>query len=84
MKRTLFMLGLILTFAMPHAWGATTQYPNPNRQTLWNDLTDHMHTLGQNPMQTKQTLMKLHYARSLARQNSINRAKRNPRLNYNN
>ena len=35
--------------------GATTQYPNPNRQTMWNNLTDCMHTLGQTPQQAKLT-----------------------------
>jgi hypothetical protein len=69
-------MGLLLILIVPQAWGSTSQYPNPYRQTTWNNLTDKVHTLGQSPRQATLTKMKLHNARTRARINSINQAKR--------
>ena len=77
MKRTLFMLGTLLLLIMPQAFAATTSpYPNPYRQTTWNNLTDSMHTLGQSPTQAQQTIRKLHYARNKTRLKNISQAQR--------
>jgi hypothetical protein len=76
MNRLSIMVGLLLILIMPQAWGATkSPYPNPNRQTAWNNITDGVHTFGQNSQQTKMTLRKLHNARTRARLKSINQAK---------
>ncbi len=84
MNRLFFMMGLLLILIVPQAWGSTSQYPNPYRQTMWNNLTDGIHTLGQSPKQAALTKMKLHYARTIARINSINRAKRQAWVNSQN
>jgi hypothetical protein len=76
MKRLLMAMALLLVFIVPQAWGQTSQYPNPNRQTMWNNLTDGIHTWGQTPRQAAWTKMRLHAARSRARFKSINQAKR--------
>ena len=81
MNRLLFMVALLFIFMMPQAWGATSQYPNPYRQTMWNNLTDSIHTLGQTPKQAAFTKQKLHNARAIARNKSINQAKRQAWLN---
>ena len=74
MNRLFFMMGLLFIFIIPQAWGSTSPYPNPYRQTMWNNLTDAVHTFGQNTQQTRTTLWKLHNARTRARLNSINQA----------
>jgi hypothetical protein len=72
MNRLFFTVVLLLMLIMPQAWGATNSpYPNPNRQTAWNNITDGVHTFGQNPQQAKATLTKLHYARRKNRLKSI-------------
>ena len=71
MNRLFLIMGLLLIFIMPPAWGAVSRYPDPHRQTMWNDLTDSVHTLGQTPYQTKKTKAKLHAARDQARLDSI-------------
>jgi hypothetical protein len=76
MNRLVFLMCLFLIFIMPQAWGYTSKYPNPYRQTMWNNMTDALHTMGQSSGQAKFTKMKLHNARSLARINSINKANR--------
>ena len=76
MGRRFFMMGLLVILIVPQAWGSTSQYPNPYRQTMWNSFTDTIHTLGQSHKQAVLTKMKLHNARTRARINSINRAKR--------
>jgi predicted lipoprotein len=75
MRRLFLILGLALILIMPQAWGATTSpYPNPNRQTMWNNITDAAHTFGQNAQQTQTTLRKLHRARTKTRLKSISQA----------
>jgi hypothetical protein len=75
MNRLFLILGLSFIFIMPQAWGATTSpYPNPYRQTIWNNVTDAVHTFGQNSQQTQATLRKLHRARTRARLKSIGQA----------
>jgi hypothetical protein len=77
MNRVLFIMGLLFILVMPQAsWATTSKYPNPNRQTMWNNVTDGIHTLGQSPQQAAFTKRRLHNARNKARLNSINRAKR--------
>jgi len=76
MKRLFFIMGLLLIFIVPQAWGATSQYPNPYRQTIWNNLTDSINTLGQSSKQAALTKMRLHNARARARIRSINQARR--------
>lgn len=71
MNRVFFTLILLFILAIPQAWGQTSQYPNPYRQTMWNNVTDGIHTFGQNARQTKSTLQKLHYARTKSRIQSI-------------
>ncbi|MDE2028108.1 MAG: hypothetical protein KGK03_05490 [Candidatus Omnitrophica bacterium] len=75
MNRLLLMAFLAMIFMMPQAWGYTkSPYPNPYRQTMWNDFTDSMHTLGQSPAQANKTKMKLHSLRTQTRLNDINTA----------
>ena len=74
MNRLLLAVTIGLILCVPQVWGATSQYPNPYRQTMWNTLTDNIHTVGQNPQQAKLTKMRLHQARTKARLNSIRRA----------
>ncbi len=75
MNRLFFMMGLLLILIVPQAWGSTSPYPNPYRQTMWNNVTDGIHTLGQSPRQAALTKRKLHNTRTIARINSINRAR---------
>lgn len=76
MNRMIFILGLLLVLIMPQTSWATTKspYPDPYRQTMWNSLTDAVHTFGQNAQQTRATLRKLHNARTVARLKSISQA----------
>jgi len=67
-------MGLLFILCIPQAWASTSAYPNPYRQTMWNDFTDSMHTLGQNPSQKRVTLIRLHNIRTRARLTSINQA----------
>ena len=84
MNRLFFMVGITLLLIMPQAWGTMTQYPDPERQTIWNNLTDSIHTLGQTPQQAKVTKRHLHSARAQARKNSINEARRKTKITGNN
>jgi hypothetical protein len=84
MNRRFFMMGLLFILIVPQAWGSTSQYPNPYRQTTWNNLTDSMHTLGQSPRQATLTKMKLHNARARTRVRSINQARRQALLKRHN
>ena len=79
MNRRFFMMGLLFILVVPQAWGSTSQYSNPYRQTTWNNLTDKIHTLGQTPGQAALTKRKLHNARARTRIRSINQAKRHAR-----
>ena len=81
MNRLLLTVVLFLTLILPQAWGAGTQYPNPYRPTVWNNLTDGLHTLGPSPQQAKYTKFRLHKARARARIRSINQAKDQAWLN---
>jgi hypothetical protein len=83
MNRLFFILPLLFIFIMPQAWGSTSPYPSPYRQTMWNNFTDGIHTLGQSPRQANFTKIKLHNKRTQARIRSINQAKRNAWLNSN-
>ena len=74
--RLFLMMGLLLILNVGQAWGSTSRYPNPYRQTKWNNFTDGLHTLGQTPKQAVLTKMKLHNARTKARINSINQDNR--------
>jgi hypothetical protein len=76
MNRLVVMLGLIVFLAMPQAWAQSSKYPDPYRQTMWNDITDSIHTMGQTPQQAAWTKRKLHQKRNMTRLNDINRAKR--------
>jgi hypothetical protein len=77
MNRLVIMMCLFLIFIMPQAWGGyTPKYPDPYRQTLWNNMTDAWHTVGQSPAQAKFTKMRLRNARAKTRVNSINQANR--------
>jgi hypothetical protein len=73
MNRIYVQTVLLILFIIPQAWGAKTwsTYPDPNRQTLWNNLTDSLHTMGETPRQAKLTRMKLHEERFRARYTSI-------------
>lgn len=75
MNRLLLMVGLLLILIVPQARGSTSQYPNPYRQTMWNNLTDSIHTFGKSPRQATITKSMLHYARAKGRINSINRTR---------
>ena len=68
----LFCMFIFVVIMLPQAWGATGQYPDPNRQTMWNNMTDGLHTMGQNPQQAKWAKMRLRNARALARINKMN------------
>ncbi len=76
MRRVLLIITLFVVLIIPQAWGATRQYPDPYRQTLWNNMTDTIHTIGQTPQKAKSTKMKLHAARTKARLRSISKARR--------
>ena len=84
MRRLFFMLVCVLVLTMPPALASSGNYPDPNRQTIWNNLTDGIHTLGQSPTQAKRTKQHLHNARRITRQKSINQAKRQAWLNGHN
>ena len=81
MNRFILMVGLLFILLMPQAWGATTQYPDPNRQTMWNNMTDSVNTMGQTPLQAKYTKRRLHAQRARARINSIQQARRQAIIN---
>lgn len=76
MNRLFLIIGLLFILLMPQAWASTTQYPNPYRQTMWNNITDGVHTIGQSPRQAAWTKIKLHNARTRQRLMDINAAKR--------
>ena len=76
MNRLILAFTVMLILIIPQAWGATSQYPDPNRQTMWNNVTDSIHTLGQTPRQAQQTKRRLHYQRSVNRIKSLNQTKR--------
>ena len=75
MKRLFILAVLFLMMMVPQSWASTPQYPNPYRQTMWNSMTDSMHTLGQNQHQTAASLRRLHQARTNARMRSINESR---------
>jgi len=77
MNRLLIMLGILFVLIVPQnvqAQATTTQYPNPHRQTMWNNLTDGIHTIGQNPQQAAWTKRKLRDTRTRNRLSSIDKA----------
>jgi hypothetical protein len=78
MNRLIFTIGILFMVGMPSISGAatTSPYPNPYRQTMWNDITDTIHTAGQTPQQAQTTLKKLHNTRNRTRIKSINAANR--------
>jgi len=84
MRRLFFMGMCLLMLTTSLALASSGNFPDPNRQTIWNNLTDGIHTLGQNPAQAKKTKQHLHNARRMARQKSINQAKRQAWLNSHN
>ena len=71
MIRLIFLMSLLIVLVMPQAWAA---YPNPYRQTLWNDFTDAIHTFGQSPQKARTTKIRLHFLRTQARTTSIMKA----------
>jgi len=73
----LYLMIVCLILVMPQAWG----YPNPYRKTMWNNMTDDLHTMGQSPRQAADTKMKLQNQRVETRLNDIRRAKRQAWLN---
>ena len=74
MNKLFIMMCLLFIFIVPQAWGSMTQYPNPYRQTIWNNITDDVHTFGQTRPQANRTLRKLHQARTRTRLHSISLA----------
>ena len=84
MRRLFFILVCLLMLTMTPALASSGNYPDPNRQTIWNNITDGLHTLGQSPAQAQRTKQHLHNARRMARQRSINQAKRQAWLNSRN
>jgi hypothetical protein len=75
MVRILTILILSALVVMPQAWGYTqSPYPNPYRQTMWNNLTDSIHTIGQSSSQAKKTRQKLHGQRVKTRLGDISKA----------
>jgi hypothetical protein len=74
MKKMLLIISLFTVCVSSEALAATSQYPNPYRQTMWNSMTDSIHTMGQNPQQANLTKMRLHALRTQARLNSIQQA----------
>ena len=82
MRRLLLTMLLLLIFVTPQAWAALkSKYPDPERQTMWNNLTDKMHSLGQSPKQAALTKMRLHNERAIVRTKDINRVKKQAWLN---
>jgi len=75
MNRLLAVLVLVLMLFMPQAGWAGSSYPDPYRQTTWNNFTDTVHTIGQSPQQAKLTKMRLRYARTTARVKSIQQSR---------
>jgi len=75
MKRWFMAVTLLLIFVVPQAWGQTAQNAVINRQTMWNNLTDSIHTIGQTPRQAAWTKMRLHAQRARTRFKSITLAK---------
>ena len=70
MNRLFLILALLFLLVLPlFSWAG--EYPDPNRQTAWNNLTDGVHTLGQSPQQASLTKKRLHKARTKARKHSI-------------
>ena len=84
MIRLIITVFLSILFVAPEAsWAKTSQYPDPNRQTIWNNLTDTMHTVGQDPQQAKRTKLKLHSIRNTTRSRDVQlaaQAKRKARM----
>jgi hypothetical protein len=76
MKRIIFITTLFIILLIPQVWASTTQYPNPYRQTMWNDFTDKLNTIGQTTTQARMTKIRLHQIRTETRINDINRARR--------
>jgi len=76
MNRLFLMMCLLFMLFITSAWAASSQYPDPNRQTMWNNITDSMHTMGQTPQQAKLNKIKLHAARAQTRLDNINQAAR--------
>ncbi len=75
MNRKFFTTALFVVIITTQAWATSSPYPNPYRQTMWNSLTDKIHTLGQTPKKAALTTSRLHHKRNLARIHSINHAK---------
>ena len=75
MKRQIFIVFLLFVFIVPQAMAATYPYSDPNRQTLWNNITDGVHTLGKNPTQAQIIKNNLRNQRRQARINSINQTR---------
>ena len=84
MNRLFITFGLLFILIVPQAWPATSQYPDPNRVTMWNSITDSMHTWGQKPRQAQMTKMQLRNARAIARLKSIKQAKIQAMIRKNN
>jgi hypothetical protein len=84
MKRLFFISALLLILIVPSAWAISSQYPDPNRQTIWNNITDSVHTLGKSPAQANQIKRRLHNVRKQARIHSINVARSKAWMNGSN
>jgi hypothetical protein len=74
MRRLFFVLVCLLVFTTSSALASSGNYPDVNRQTIWNNMTDGVHTFGQTPAQARKTRLHLHNVRRKVRQNSINHA----------
>ena len=75
MNRQMVLLAISFMLMVPQVHAAPTQYPDPARQTMWNNITDSVHTIGQSPQQAQLTKRRLYNARYNARVRSVNQAR---------
>jgi hypothetical protein len=75
MKRLFFVTVCLLMFITMPAMASSSKYADANRQTIWNNLTDGVNTLGQSSAQAAKTKKHLHAVRRQNRLKSANTAK---------
>ena len=69
------IITLVVFIASPACAAMHQKTADPNRQTMWNNLTDSWHTLGQSPQQARFTKMKLRAQRTRTRLINLNRSR---------
>jgi len=83
MNRFIFC-ALLIMIATP-SWAEISptmqQYKDANRQNLWNNMTDSLHTIGQNPKKASLTKKKLHATRAQNRLKNIKAANKKKWVN---